>query len=78
MSKVQRRYTSRRKILVHRAERPAVSTLRLRWLGTLLAYLKPPTDELELKSITAVGGFNLNPVYYDNDGEAALRQMNAL
>jgi len=36
------------------------------------------TDNLELKSITAYGGFNLNPVYYDNDGEAALIQKNLI
>lgn len=33
---------------------------------------------LSVKSITAVGGFNLNPVYYENDGEAALIQKNLI
>lgn len=36
------------------------------------------TDRLELKSVTAYGGFDLNPVYYDNDGEAALIQKNLI
>lgn len=36
------------------------------------------TDQLELKSITSYGGFDLNPVYYDNDGEAALIQKNLI
>jgi iron complex outermembrane receptor protein len=36
------------------------------------------TNELELKLITAGGGFNLNPVYYDNDGVAALIQKNLI
>jgi iron complex outermembrane receptor protein len=36
------------------------------------------SDALQLKSITAYGGFNLNPVYYDNDGEAALIQKNLI
>lgn len=36
------------------------------------------TDRLELKSITSYGGFDLNPVYYDNDGEAALIQKNLI
>ncbi len=36
------------------------------------------SDRLELKSISAYGGFNLNPVYYDNDGEAALIQKNLI
>ncbi len=31
-----------------------------------------------LKSISAVGGFDLNPVWYDNDGEAALIQKNLI
>jgi hypothetical protein len=35
-------------------------------------------DALKLKSITAYGGFNLNPVNYDNDGEAALIQKNLI
>lgn len=34
--------------------------------------------QLQLKSITAYGGFNLNPVNYDNDGEAALIQKNLI
>jgi iron complex outermembrane recepter protein len=36
------------------------------------------TDALDLKSITSYGGFNLNPVNYDNDGEAALIQKNLI
>lgn len=36
------------------------------------------SDALQLKSITAYGGFNLNPVNYDNDGEAALIQKNLI
>ena len=36
------------------------------------------TDRLELKSISSYGGFDLNPVYYDNDGEAALIQKNLI
>ncbi|HEX5659005.1 MAG TPA: TonB-dependent receptor, partial [Polyangiales bacterium] len=37
-----------------------------------------PNDNLELKLISATGGFNLEPVYYDNDGEAALIQKNLI
>jgi iron complex outermembrane receptor protein len=37
-----------------------------------------PTEELELKLISATGGFNLEPVWYDNDGEAALIQKNLI
>jgi iron complex outermembrane receptor protein len=37
-----------------------------------------PTDELEIKLISATGGFNLEPVWYDNDGEAALIQKNLI
>jgi iron complex outermembrane receptor protein len=36
------------------------------------------TDQLQLKSISAYGGFDLNPVYYENDGEAALIQKNLI
>ncbi len=36
------------------------------------------TDHLDLKSISAYGGFDLNPVSYDNDGEAALIQKNLI
>ncbi|MET0271693.1 MAG: TonB-dependent receptor [Phenylobacterium sp.] len=36
------------------------------------------SDTLQVKSITAYGGFNLNPVYYENDGEAALIQKNLI
>ncbi len=36
------------------------------------------TDHLKLKSISSYGGFNLNPVNYDNDGEAALIQKNLI
>jgi iron complex outermembrane receptor protein len=35
-------------------------------------------DQLKLKSVTSYGGFNLNPVAYDNDGEAALIQKNLI
>ncbi|MEI9939088.1 MAG: TonB-dependent receptor [Pseudomonadota bacterium] len=35
-------------------------------------------DHIDLKSISAVGGFDLNPVWYDNDGEAALVQKNLI
>ena len=33
---------------------------------------------LAIKSITAAGGFNLDPVYYENDGQAALIQKNLI
>lgn len=33
---------------------------------------------LSIKSITAGGGFNLNPVFYENDGQAALIQRNLI
>ncbi|SEJ28682.1 iron complex outermembrane recepter protein [Sphingobium sp. AP50] len=36
------------------------------------------SPQLSIKSITAAGGFNLNPVYYENDGEAALIQKNLI
>jgi len=36
------------------------------------------SDRLQLKSISSYGGFNLNPVAYDNDGEAALIQKNLI
>jgi iron complex outermembrane receptor protein len=35
-------------------------------------------DHLQLKSISSYGGFNLNPVNYDNDGAAALIQKNLI
>jgi iron complex outermembrane receptor protein len=35
-------------------------------------------DNLKLKSVTSYGGFNLSPVAYDNDGEAALIQKNLI
>ena len=35
-------------------------------------------DGLELKAISSAGGFELNPVFYDNDGEAALIQKNLI
>jgi iron complex outermembrane receptor protein len=35
-------------------------------------------EHLELKSISSAGGFDLNPVFYDNDGEAALIQKNLI
>jgi len=35
-------------------------------------------DHVDLKSISALGGFDLNPVWYDNDGEAALIQKNLI
>jgi len=41
-----------------------------------LTYALSP--DLNLRSITAVGGFDLNPVNYDNDGEAALIQKNLI
>jgi len=41
-----------------------------------LVYTLSPV--LSIKSITAAGGFNLNPVYYENDGEAALIQKNLI
>lgn len=41
-----------------------------------LIYTLSPT--LSIKSITAAGGFNLNPVYYENDGEAAMIQKNLI
>jgi iron complex outermembrane receptor protein len=33
---------------------------------------------IDLKSISSVNGFDLNPVWYDNDGEAALIQKNLI
>jgi iron complex outermembrane receptor protein len=36
------------------------------------------TDDVELKSISSLGGFDLNPVWYDNDGEADLIQKNLI
>ncbi|MDB5433003.1 MAG: TonB-dependent receptor [Caulobacter sp.] len=36
------------------------------------------SDSLKLKSITSYGGFDLNPVNYDNDGQAALVQKNLI
>ncbi len=36
------------------------------------------TPALEIKSVSSYGGFNLNPVNYDNDGEAALKQKNLI
>jgi iron complex outermembrane receptor protein len=33
---------------------------------------------LSVKSITAVGGFDLDPVFYENDGQAALIQKNLI
>ena len=47
-------------------------------LSSSLRTLYSITDQLELKLITAGGGFNLNPVYYDNDGVAALIQKNLI
>lgn len=41
-----------------------------------LIYTLSPT--LAIKSITAAGGFNLDPVYYENDGQAALIQKNLI
>jgi iron complex outermembrane receptor protein len=35
-------------------------------------------DNLKLKSVSSYGGFNLNPVAYDNDGVAALIQKNLI
>lgn len=36
------------------------------------------SPKLSLKSVSAIGGFHLNPVSYDNDGEAALIQKNLI
>jgi iron complex outermembrane receptor protein len=36
------------------------------------------SDQLQLKSVSAYGGFDLNPVYYENDGQAALIQKNLI
>ena len=36
------------------------------------------SDHLKLKSVTSYGGFNLNPVNYDNDGSAAVIQKNLI
>ncbi|MGK2912173.1 MAG: TonB-dependent receptor [Sphingobium sp.] len=36
------------------------------------------SPQLSIKSITAVGGFNLDPVFYENDGQAALIQKNLI
>jgi iron complex outermembrane receptor protein len=36
------------------------------------------SDHLKLKSISSYGGFDLNPVNYDNDGQAALVQKNLI
>jgi len=36
------------------------------------------SPQLSIKSITAFGGFNLDPVNYDNDGQAALIQKNLI
>lgn len=41
-----------------------------------VAYKVDP--RLELKSISSTSGFDLNPVWYDNDGEAALIQKNLI
>jgi len=41
----------------------------------LIYTLSPP---LSVKSITAFSGFDLNPVWYDNDGKAALIQKNLI
>ncbi len=35
-------------------------------------------DHLKVKSISSYGGFDLNPVNYDNDGQAALIQKNLI
>lgn len=36
------------------------------------------SPKLSVKSISAIGGFDLNPVYYDNDGQSALVQKNLI
>ena len=46
--------------------------------GGSLRALYNLTDHLKLKSITAYGGFDLNPVNYDNSGAAALIQKNLI
>ncbi len=45
-------------------------------LSLRLNYTLSP--KLSLRSITATGGFDLSPVNYDNDGEAALIQKNLI
>ncbi len=36
------------------------------------------SPKLNVKSISAIGGFDLDPVYYDNDGQSALIQKNLI
>ena len=36
------------------------------------------SPKLSVKSISAIGGFDLDPVYYDNDGQSALIQKNLI
>ena len=50
----------------------------LNQLGGGLRILYRVSDALEIKSITGGGGFDLDPVYYDNDGQAALIQKNLI
>ncbi|MEY4511470.1 MAG: hypothetical protein RLZZ450_3592 [Pseudomonadota bacterium] len=46
--------------------------------GAALRIVHKVDPHLELKSITSTTGFNLKPVWYDNDGEAALIQKNLI
>jgi iron complex outermembrane receptor protein len=50
----------------------------LNQIGGSLRAIYNVTQELKFKSITAGGGFDLLPVYYDNDGVAALIQKNLI
>jgi iron complex outermembrane receptor protein len=47
-------------------------------LGASLRLIYTLSPQLSIKSISAIGGFNLDPVYYENDGEAALIQKNLI
>jgi iron complex outermembrane receptor protein len=51
---------------------------KLNQLNGSLRIVHHLTDHLDIKSISALGGFDLNPVYYDNDGQAALIQKNLI
>jgi iron complex outermembrane receptor protein len=50
----------------------------LNQLGGSLRVKNQVDRHLELKSISSLGGFDLDPVYYDNDGLAALVQKNLI
>jgi iron complex outermembrane recepter protein len=45
--------------------------------GSIRAIYKA-TKELNVKLVSSLGGFDLNPVWYDNDGVAALIQQNLI